>query len=92
MLCDHGADLDTKSSEGLSPLVYSGLKGFDEICMYLSLRANDVDQEDPRTGRNVFSIYLTKKDLPRMKQLIMRGASVNYANKVTGLTPLHIAI
>lgn len=27
-----------------------------------------------------------------MKQLLMRGADVNYVNKITGLTPLHQAI
>lgn len=33
-----------------------------------------------------------KKDISRMKQLLMRGADVNYVNKITGLTPLHQAI
>jgi len=48
--------------------------------------------EDKATGQNVFSIYLMKKDIGRMKQLLMRGANVNYINKITGLTPLHQAI
>jgi ankyrin repeat protein len=48
--------------------------------------------EDKATGQNVFSIYLMKKDIGRMKQLLMRGADVNYVNKITGLTPLHQAI
>jgi ankyrin repeat protein len=60
--------------------------------MYLSLRTNDVDMEDTTTGENVFSIYLKKKDISRMKQLLMRGADVNYVNKITRLTPLHQAI
>jgi len=41
---------------------------------------------------NVFSIYLQKRDILRMKQLLMRGANINYCNKITGFTPLHQAI
>jgi ankyrin repeat protein len=89
LFCDHGADIETRNSKGITPLMYAALKGFDQICMYLSLRTQDVDMEDKATGQNVFSIYLMKKDVGRMKQLLMRGADVNYVNKITGLTPLH---
>ena len=93
MFCDHGADIDnTLSSAGLSPLMYAATKSYDEICMYLSLRATDVDIVDEKTGKNVFAIYLARKDLTHMKQLVMRGANVNYCNKRTGQTPLHAAI
>ena len=92
MFCDHGANIETVNSRGLTPLIYAATKGFDDICMYLSLRTEDVDLEDKTTGKNVFSIYLMKKDINRMKQLIMRGANINYCNKITGLTPLHTAI
>jgi len=92
LFCDHGADIETRNSKGITPLMYAALKGFDQICMYLSLRTNDVDMEDKATGQNVFSIYLMKKDIGRMKQLLMRGADVNYVNCITGLTPLHQAI
>jgi len=67
MLCDHGAEMETLSSEGLSPIMFAASKGVDEICMYLSLRTEDVDKEDVKTGNNVFSIYLLKKDIVRMK-------------------------
>ena len=92
MFCDHGADINTKSSSGLTPLMYAATKGYDHICMYLSLRTDNVDLEDETTGKNVFSIYLEKKDLHHMKQLLMRGSNINYQNKMTGLTPLHYAI
>lgn len=72
--------------------MYAALKNFDQICMYLSLRTEDVDMEDQATGQNVFYIYLMKKDINRMKQLLMRGADINYCNKKTGFTPLHQAI
>jgi ankyrin repeat protein len=67
LFCDHGADIETRNSKGITPLMYAALKGFDQICMYLSLRTQDVDMEDMATGQNVFSIYLMKKDINRMK-------------------------
>ena len=57
-MCDHGADITTKSRSGMSPMIYAATKGCDEICMYLSLRSNFVDLEDEVSGNNVFSIYL----------------------------------
>jgi len=38
LFCDHGADLEQKTSLGLTPMMYAALKGSDDICMYLSLR------------------------------------------------------
>lgn len=46
MMCDHGADISTPSKSGQSPMIYAATKGFDDICMYLSLRSNEVDLED----------------------------------------------
>ena len=60
--------------------------------MYLSLRTENVDEEDCETGRTAFVIYMLRQDLIRCKQLLMRGANVNYRNLQNGLTPLHIAI
>lgn len=92
MFCDRGADANTTSASGQSPLVYSALKGYDEICMYLSLRVDDIDQEDKYTHKNTLTIYVLNEDLERVQQLIMRGANVNYSNKQDGWTPLHFAI
>ena len=36
--------------------------------------------------------YLFRKDYQRMKQLVMRGAEINYVNSFTKLTPIHYAI
>ena len=36
-------------------------------------------------------MYLLKEDVLRCKQLIMRGADINYSNKY-GFTPLHFGI
>ena len=60
--------------------------------MYLSMRVNNIDMIDDRTGFNVFRIYLLRGDIKRMKQLLMRGADVNFVNEKTGFTPLHKAI
>lgn len=92
LFCDHGANIETRNSKGLTPLLYAALKHFDDICMYLSLRTEQVDLEDTSTGFNVFSYYLLmRKDIDRMKQLLYRGANINYVNH-KGLTPLHQAI
>jgi ankyrin repeat protein len=66
IFCDHDSDLTLKNTEGMTPLMYSAKKGFDKICMYLTLRSPNVDEEDEH-GKNVFFIYLEKQDLPRCK-------------------------
>lgn len=93
LMCDHGADITTQTRAGKSPMIYAAQNGCDDICMYLSLRSTTVDLEDEKTGDNVFSIYLKRKppDLQRMKQLLMRGANVNFCG-IRRLTPLHQAI
>lgn len=90
LFCDHGVDMENESIGGVTPLIYAAQKKFDEICMYLSLRTKRIDQED-QEGANVFVMYLLNQDILRCKQLIMRGADVNYSNR-DGLTPLHFAI
>lgn len=73
-------------------MVFAALKGFDKICMYLSLRTDDVNQEDSYTGLNILSMYILKEDYIRCQQLLMRGANVNYATKAHGKTALHHVI
>ena len=90
MLSDHGADMNIKSAQGDTPILYSLKRGFYDICMYLTLRTNNIEEEDS-DGMNAFFHFLKKKDLERCKQLLMRGANINYENK-NGLTPLHYAI
>ena len=46
MFCDHGADMNITTKNGLTPLLYAATNGFDDMCMYLSLRTDNVDQED----------------------------------------------
>ena len=89
LFCDHGADVNTTNASGQNPLIFSALRGLDDICMYLSLRTDDVNLEDSLTGLNVLTIYLLKPDLTRCQQLLMRGANVNYTTKREGLTSLH---
>lgn len=66
LFCDHGADINTISSAGMNPLIYSATRGQDDIAMYLSLRTQDMNLEDKQTGQNIFSIYMLKKDVLRM--------------------------
>lgn len=91
MFCDFGADISTTTASGKMPLIYSAQNDFDEICMYLSLRINNVNVEDWETGYTVLVLYILKENLFRTQQLIMRGANVNHHNR-KGFTPLHIAI
>ena len=60
--------------------------------MYLSLRTQDINIEELKTGKNVFSIYLEKMDIVRMHKLLMRGADINYINRKNGYTHLRNAI
>lgn len=92
LLCDHGANVMNTSISGMNPLIYAASRGFDEICMYLSLRTKDVDVEDTFTGKTTFFIYMQKKDLLRMKQLLMRGSDINYMSSKRGQTALHYAV
>ena len=78
--------------------MYAALNGYDNIVMYLSLRMKDIDSIDKQSGSTVFSIYLLKQDIHRMKQLLKRGAEIDYFtnytinSEVKLLTPLHAAI
>ena len=45
------------------------------------MRVNNIDMIDDNTGFNVFRIYLLRGDIKRMKQLLMRGADVNFVNE-----------
>jgi ankyrin repeat protein len=58
--------------------------------MYLSMRTNNVSEEDD-DGMTAFLIYLERADIERCKQLLMRGAHINYENKF-GVIPIHFAI
>lgn len=60
--------------------------------MYLCLRAKNLDFEDKSTGVTILNHYLMKQDLKRMKQILMRGANINYTTISTGKTALHLAV
>ena len=92
MFCDFGANVYMKNGDGQNPMIYAATKGLDKICMYLSMRVTNIDMIDDKTGFNVFRIYLLRGDLKRMKQLLMRGADINFVNEKSGFTPLHKAI
>ena len=68
-MCDHGIahrmEATIKKGGGLTPLMYAATNDFHVAAMYLSLRTNEIDQECP-DGRNVFLVYLMKRDVDRM--------------------------
>lgn len=93
LMCDHGVDINKVSaSGGESPLIYAAMNNYHNICLYLCLRTSDVDLEDPKTTKNVFLIYLERQDQERMQQVLTRHADINHVNRITKLTPLHVAI
>ena len=65
--CDHDADLITPASNGQVPLMWAASRNHDDICMYLSLRVEDVDLINKNTGKNVFRIYLMRRDIERLE-------------------------
>jgi ankyrin repeat protein len=90
MLCDHGADLTVKNQSGQTPMIFSAKNKYDDICMYLSLRTKDINEEDEH-GLNAVFIMIQRNELDRCKQLLRRGANINYENK-KGTTAIHFAI
>jgi ankyrin repeat protein len=91
MFCDHGADTNTTTANGQNCLLYAATRGYDNIAMYLCLRTKNIDHEDSQTGINIFTFYLMKQDLKRMKQVLMRGSDINYSSS-KGQTALYYAI
>jgi ankyrin repeat protein len=92
MLYDYSDDVDfEEKAGGTNPLLYAAERNLDEMCMYLSLRSKDLNAENEE-GKTVLVIYLLRKDIDRMKQLIMRGCDVNHISKGNQFTPLHWAI
>lgn len=90
IMCDHGANLTCKDSEGRTPLMYAAAKGHNEIVNYLTLRTQDLNEED-NDSLTLLMIYLFKGDIKMASKLITRGASVNYVNR-NGYTALHLLI
>jgi len=58
--------MKVKSSLGYTPLLYAAINRVDEICMYLSLRVDNIDEPD-ETGKNTFVIYMLRQDTVRCK-------------------------
>ena len=60
LMCDHGEDISEIKLNNMSALMYAATKGFDDICMYLTLRVGkkDINQDHPATGKNIFFVYL----------------------------------
>ena len=64
MLCDQAVNLEKIRIGGVNPLLYAATRGLDQSSMYLSLRVGkEINQEDPISGKNVFFVYLQKKDI-----------------------------
>jgi len=76
----------------MTPLIYAADQGFDDMCIYLSLRTKNIDQVCEKTGKNILVMYIIKKNKVIINQLLMRGANINFVFPFNGFTPLHWAI
>jgi ankyrin repeat protein len=65
ILCDFGIDTNTPNSTGEVPLIMAAKQDRDDICMYLSLRTNNITIEDEE-GKTIFIHYMLKRDMDRM--------------------------
>lgn len=92
LFCDFGADISIMNSKGQTALQYTALQGYDNICMYLSLRCNYIDLENS-DGHTILTVYLLRQDLEICRKLLTRNCNVNHASEHDqGKTPLHFAI
>ena len=46
----------------MTPLIYAADQGFDDMCIYLSLRTKNIDQVCEKTGKNILVMYIIKKN------------------------------
>lgn len=77
LFVDAGAALDVTSEEGYIPLFYASKFGYDDMCMYLSLRTNQ-DRYENVNGDTIFMQYMRKKDYDRLLMLLKRGSNINH--------------
>ena len=71
-------------------MIFSAKNKHDDVCMYLSLRTTNINEEG-EDGLNALFIMLQRNEISRCKQLLRRGADINYENR-NGITALHFAI
>lgn len=79
-----------KDSEGRTPLMFASAKGYNEIVNYLTLRSNDLNQED-LNGLTILMHYLFKCDFKMCQKLLVRGANIDYSNK-NGKTAIMLCV
>lgn len=94
-MCDHGASLTVKNSEGMTPIMFAAEMGFDKVVNYLSLRTRDLNEEDAYCNTILIHHLRNRKekndDFKMASNLIVRGADINYVNS-NGYTALHIMV
>lgn len=82
--------MSAKDSSGLTPLMYAAKKKKLEVVDKLTLRNNNLNEED--SNRNTILIQrLIEDDVKMARKLIVRGADINYVNS-NGMTALHICV
>ena len=91
MIADTGIDLDNvRNTQGQSPITFAAFCQMDNIVNYLSLRAKNLDDEDPE-GLTVFARYVLNENFDMATRLLQRGANVNHTNR-DGKSTLTLAV
>jgi ankyrin repeat protein len=92
-LLDAGAAVETKTGDGLTPLMLVARSIGDERMLVALLdRGADPNVRDARGSTVLFYVIGNRFDNPASVQtLLARGAQVNVHREPDGLTPLHLA-
>ena len=89
LLNDDRSILDSKSKDGLSPLLYSSAKGKLEIVKNLLERGADLHSKD-REGSGILINGVASGNLDLVKFLLTQDLDLNFQDS-NGMTPLHFA-
>ena len=89
-LLNQGADVNTSSYDGVTPLMYAAEKGHLMACKVLVLNGAKLDKK-PENGITALTSAVRANYLNIAELLIRNGADVNTAD-VQGVTPLMFAV
>ena len=88
---DHGADVDTPTSDGRTPLWTAGFNGHLAVVEHLADHGADLNAATVGNGRTAIWAAAFNGDLGVVRVLCDRGADVDCARIDTGSTPVWTA-
>lgn len=80
LLLDHGADINAKDGEGLTPLAWAAYEGQDDVCLLLVQRGADMEAESKR-GETAITYIIGSTHSPKALALVLqKGVHIPDAN------------